>query len=160
MKLFNKKQQSEDVKNIIEILNLKNQPYEIKEDAVCFMGIMLPITTLCVTNALIGQLESFIALSFSFFPSFAMIVLGAKYANLEEERKRFKASKTYANFDYEYVDYLTQEEKQKLLDNSNKFESDSKTIEQMANNVKIANARRNAKYISKEEYRKQLNFAK
>ena len=157
MKLLGKKQESEDVKNIIKVLGLKNKPYEIKEDAMSLVGALLPITVFCVSGEFLVMPEVMAMCALSFYPSMFMAVAGTQLAYKKHQNKVYKAKKTYEDFSNECVDFLSEEEKSKLLANADKFENEPQTIEQMANRIKIANARRNAKFISKYDYKRQLN---
>ncbi len=161
MKLINNnKQQSSDVKKIIDCLNLKNQPYEIKEDAMSLVGAMLPITVSCVGGEFFEMPEVMAMCALSFYPSISMVLAGTQLAYKKHQNKVYKAKKAYDDFLTECVDFLSEEEKSKLLANADKFENELQTIEQMANKIKIANARRNAKFITKYDYKKQLEFVK
>lgn len=158
MRLINNKKQSSDVEKIIDCLNLKNQPYEIKEDAMSLVGALLPITVFCVSGEFLEMPEVMAMCALSFYPSIFMVLAGTQLAYKKHQNKVYKAKKTYDDFSNECVDFLSGEEKSKLLANVDKFENEPQIIEQMANRIKIANARRNAKFISKYDYKKQLDF--
>ena len=160
MKLISNKRQSNDVKNIIKCLNLKEEAYEVKEDIISLTGVLLPITALSISGLCFGTVEAAALSTISLLPSMALILVGAQSSNKKHQNKVCKANRTYNDLSNKEVDVLSDEEKSRLLANAEIFENDPQTIEQMANRIKIANARRNAKFISKYDYKKQLEFVK
>lgn len=159
MKLINKKNRNDDVQKIIKILGIKNHPYEIKEEVVGLVGAFLPITAFCVGGAMLEASEAFALTAYSFLLAFAMILIGSNSAMKKERTKVACAKMTYSEVPKTIVNFLTDEEKQKLLANADLFESDKQTVLEMANVVKIANARRNARHISKAQYKNIIDFS-
>ena len=151
--MFLGKFKDKNTETMIKDFNLKAQPYEIKENLISAIGLVLPITTFCVT--LISKVSvplSVMLTVFSLLPSAVMMRYGVEHADYKHMNKVYKANDLYDKKEVE----LSDEELNKISKYSKENNIEFEKLQSKVKKMKALKIRRDARDISAYSYSEEM----